>query len=174
MSFSSYILPSSFQIGKKKKKKGSLFWWEIKVQRRLSGFSQCHEINKWQSWKKLTSYSWEGSCAKLFYIDGLCLSQLDFYLTIQRCNNFYCKRKKNTPRLINNGGPTRDMHKCVSCSYVYTSLIVSLLILLFDSMGLSGNHPFERTEEDKISNNFVNLFWLLKEKIYWYQILLHS
>lgn len=66
------------------------------------------------------------------------------------------------------------MHKCISCSYVYTSLIVSLLILLFDSIGLSGNHPFERTEEDKISNSFVNLFWLLKEKIYWYQILLHS
>jgi len=95
-------------------------------------------------------------------------------LTIQRCNNFYCKRKKNTPRLINNGGPTRDMHKCVSCSYVYTSLIMSLLILLFDSVGLSGNHPSEITEGDTISNNFVNLFWLLKEKIYWYQILLHS
>lgn len=66
------------------------------------------------------------------------------------------------------------MHQCMSWSYVYTSLIVSLLILLFDSMGLSGNRPIERTEEDKISNNFVNLFWLLKEKIYWYQILLHS
>lgn len=66
------------------------------------------------------------------------------------------------------------MHKCVSCSYVYTSLIVSLLILVFDSTGLSGNRPIERTEEDKISNNFVNLSWLLKEKIYWYQILLHS
>lgn len=57
---------------------------------------------------------------------------------------------------------------------VYTSLIVSLLILLFDSTGLSGNRPIESTEEDKISNTFVNLFWLLKEKIYWYQILLHS
>lgn len=56
---------------------------------------------------------------------------------------------------------------------VYTSLIVSLLILLFDSTGLSGNRPIESTEEDKISNTFVNLFWLLKEKIYWYQILLH-
>lgn len=57
---------------------------------------------------------------------------------------------------------------------VYTRLIVSLLILLFDSTGLSGNRPIESTEEDKISNTFVNLFWLLKEKIYWYQILLHS
>lgn len=57
---------------------------------------------------------------------------------------------------------------------VYTSLIVSLLILPFDSTGLSGNRPIESTEEDKISNTFVNLFWLLKEKIYWYQILLHS
>lgn len=57
---------------------------------------------------------------------------------------------------------------------VYTSLIVSLLIFLFDSTGLSGNRPIESTEEDKISNTFVNLFWLLKEKIYWYQILLHS
>lgn len=57
---------------------------------------------------------------------------------------------------------------------VYTSLIVSLLILLFDSTGLSGDRPIESTEEDKISNTFVNLFWLLKEKIYWYQILLHS
>lgn len=67
------------------------------------------------------------------------------------------------------------MHKCVSCSYIYTGLIVSLLILFFfDSVGLSDSRPIERTEEDKISNNFVNLFWLLKEKIYWYQILLHS
>lgn len=57
---------------------------------------------------------------------------------------------------------------------VYTSLIVSLLIFLFDSTELSGNRPIESTEEDKISNTFVNLFWLLKEKIYWYQILLHS
>lgn len=57
---------------------------------------------------------------------------------------------------------------------VCTSLIVSLLILLFDSTGLSGNRPIESTEEDKISNTFVNLLWLLKEKIYWYQILLHS
>lgn len=51
---------------------------------------------------------------------------------------------------------------------VCTSLIVSLLILLFDSTGLSGNRPIESTEEDKISNTFVNLLWLLKEKIYWY------
>lgn len=66
------------------------------------------------------------------------------------------------------------MHKCVSSSYVYTSLIASPLILPFGSTRLSADHPIERTEEDKISNKFVNLFWLLKEKIYWYQILLHS